>query len=201
MALVTTASVDSGEITTYTALPSPLGAATPIGEQNFAGSQVIAAVGATDTATWTLQLNLARNFAHRIVDLEVLTTGSTAGNIAEWLSAMFGTVSIDKNGQSSVLTDFFELKGQNYFVTTDVFHVAFAFLASGDHSSARFFHPVNLPGRIYDCMDAGRIFTRWFNSTGDTTSVDVFWRAKTLVYDITQLNQSALTTYRATLSP
>ncbi len=206
MALITSAATSNGILTTYDRLPTPLDVAAPIGEQNFSGITAITLSGATDSATFTLQINLARNYAHRIIDFAVSISGVSQADINEWQPAMSGTVSIDKDGQSSVLVDAFELSGGAYETLGSGAAAgnpatAYQTIPTGALAFTRGFSGP-IPSRIYDCMDAGRIFLRWFNiSSSATAATQAIWRCRTLVYDITQLNQSALMTTRPVSPP
>lgn len=202
MALITTASTDNGTIDLFGTMPAPLGvddSAIPIGEQVFDGSVATTLSGATDTATWTLQCNLERNYVHKLVDFQVQISAAGTADMAEWEPGMTVLCSTDKAGLSSVFENTFELRGDVYQRDPTSILVAFRSHAS-TNPYQRFFHPIDLPGDLLDASDAGRLFLRWFNESGAATAtVTAKWHARTLIYTIDALNTWNIHTPRLSL--
>lgn len=197
MALVTTTSSDNGIPSTWDIPPEGeyQDVAVPYGDVVYDGSQVIAAVGATDTATWTLQLNLPRNFVHKIISYEIDVSLDNNAAAADWSPAMNVLVSADKGGVSSVVAFSFEVLGQTYKAeaANSAFDNQFIILAPGALAGRRFFHPVNLPGDLIDASDAARLFLRWFNPSANATSaVTARWHVRVLSYHVDQLRKYRL---------
>jgi len=195
MALVTTAASDSGRLTTYEGSIKP-DSGELFGEQLFEGTEAVPAVATTDTATFTLQINLERNYAHRIVQCEISLRGKNSTDLAEWEPGMRWFVSTDKGGFSSVVSFDFELLGQSYQSGTASANknVSFTFLPlSGALGVTRYFHPVNLPGELLDVSTGGRLFGRLFNaSAAATAAIEVTWRVRTQLFTLEQLRHAKI---------
>lgn len=204
MALVTTASVDNGNLRTWDTPGGPIGNNnSPVGEVVFQGSEVIPAIGVGDTGLWTLQCNFPRNFVYRIVEYRNWMVGPSAADMNDTQDAWTAIISSD----APDFDDFYIMIASESFwlnaTPGETTLISFVPNASVTNDLMKIYSvrggPPEAP--IDANSGAARIFQRAVNDNASSASVTHFWRIRALQYNVDQFERYPMHTPVPTIGP
>ncbi len=173
MATVTTTTLTSGDIFTWT---TPPGVGAPRGEILFSGQQIIPLKDAANVSIWSLICTLPRNYVWRMAECRFEAESDATVVFDDWERG--ARVQVSANG-GSFLDNFgcyAEARLYNQSINSNPFTVA-----TNDVFAA--FRVPDLEGYFIDARDDATISISWLDVSSDATAItNIRFRVRCFMY-------------------
>jgi len=186
---ITTATVATPEVMLWDVPPDPQMGLQPRGEVIFQGNATIPALGTNDESNWTLQMQLPKNFAFRIVEARVQQFSGSDNDVIDPDAGMRVIVDSDaprfQQWNFGLSRQIFEDDS-----TSPVVSARFTFTSASAPEHVSFWNcPYSIDSFIPPTSGTARLFLNWINDGDGAPNGEylMFFRFRCLMYDQNQL--------------